>query len=182
MYQSSDLHELCFSEHLRALTLEVRATGAPPPGVELVLDIDDGVMLRVDQAIPCAMIVHELLVNAFKHAFPGGRHGTVRVSCHEQGAGSVAVSVEDDGVGMTSLTGAHGAGLGWTLVDAFVRQLGATLESDISQGTLVRLRFEGARAPRPAASERARPAWPAAAARGGAAAARVAEAEAEAEV
>jgi two-component sensor histidine kinase len=76
----------------------------------------------------------------------------------------VAVSVEDDGIGMASLTGAHGTGLGWTLVDAFVRQLGAKLEFDISHGTRVRLRFAGARAPR-------RPA------RAGEATARVPEAE-----
>jgi two-component sensor histidine kinase len=111
-----------------------------------VLDIGENVMLGVDQAIPCAMVVHELLVNAFKHAFPQGRRGSVRVSCRDEGNGSVAVSVEDDGIGMTSLTGAHGTGLGWTLVDAFVRQLGAKLEFDISHGTSVRLRFAGARA------------------------------------
>jgi two-component system, sensor histidine kinase PdtaS len=146
MYQSIDLQEMCFSEHLRALALEVRATGASPVGVELVLDIGENVMLGVDQAIPCAMIVHELLVNAFKHAFPDGRRGSVRVSCRDEGNGSVAVSVEDDGIGMTSLTGAHGTGLGWTLVDAFVRQLGAKLDFDISHGTRVRLCFAGARA------------------------------------
>jgi hypothetical protein len=44
---------------------------------------------------------------------------------------------------MTSLTGAHGTGLGWTLVDAFARQLGAKLDFDISHGTRVRLRFAG---------------------------------------
>jgi PAS domain S-box-containing protein len=146
MYQSIDLHEMCFSEHLRALALEVRATGAPPAGVELVLDIGENVMLGVDQAIPCAMVVHELLVNAFKHAFPQGRRGSVRVSCRDEGNGNVAVSVDDDGIGMTSLTGAHGTGLGWTLIDAFVRQLGAKLEFDISHGTRVRLCFAGARA------------------------------------
>jgi PAS domain S-box-containing protein len=146
MYQSIDLHEMCFSEHLRALALDVRATGASPAGVELVLDIGENVMLGVDQAIPCAMVVHELLVNAFKHAFPEGRRGSVRVSCRDEGDGNVAVSVEDDGIGMTSLTGAHGTGLGWTLVDAFVRQLGAKLEFDISHGTRVRLCFAGARA------------------------------------
>jgi PAS domain S-box-containing protein len=155
MYQSRDLHEMCFSEHLRGLALEVRETGASPPGVELVLDIGQDVMLGVDQAIPCAMVVHELLVNAFKHAFPAGRTGSVRVGCRDEGNGFVAVSVEDDGIGMTSLTGAHGTGLGWTLVDAFVRQLGAELDFDISHGTRVRLRFAGARAARRGSSARA---------------------------
>lgn len=154
MYQSTDLHEMCFSEHLRALTLEVRETGASPPGVELVLDIGEGVMLGVDQAIPCAMIVHELVVNAFKHAFPAGRRGSVCVGCRDEGNGIVAVSVEDDGIGMTSLKGTHGTGLGWTLVDAFVRQLGAKLEFDVSRGTSVRLRFGGARAERNSAARR----------------------------
>lgn len=141
MYQSSALHQLCFSEHLRTLALDVRDTGAPPPGVKLALDIQGDVVLGVDQAIPCALIVHELVVNAFKHAFRSGQHGSVRVGCRDDGGRSVCVCVEDDGVGMPQLADMRGKGLGWTLVDAFARQLGAQLEVDASEGTRVSLRF-----------------------------------------
>jgi two-component system, sensor histidine kinase PdtaS len=141
MYQSRDLAELSFSAHLRLLTLEVNQTGASPPGVELLLDIGEQVVLGVDQAIPCAMIVHELCRNAFKHAFPGGRAGTVRVSCREEEGGGALVQVEDDGVGIPGGAAPVSRGLGWTLIDAFARQLGAVVEVDAAAGTRVTLRF-----------------------------------------
>jgi PAS domain S-box-containing protein len=143
MLTAQGLHEMSFSEHLRTLTLDVRQTGASPPGVQLVLDIADNVVLGVDQAIPCAMIVHELVVNAFKHAFPAGGQGTVRVACHAELGGRVAVSVADDGIGMPECGRREGTGLGWTLVDAFARQLGGTLTLERGRGTRVALSFEG---------------------------------------
>jgi two-component system, sensor histidine kinase PdtaS len=88
--------------------------------------------------------VHELVVNAFKHAFPAGRQGAVRVVCRAEDGGRVAVSVEDDGVGMPEAGETQGKGLGWTLVDAFARQLGATLTLDRERGTHVALSFAGA--------------------------------------
>jgi PAS domain S-box-containing protein len=143
MYQSSDLAEMSFSEHLRLVTLEVDQTGAAPPGVSLVLDIGEQVVLGVDQAIPCAMIVHELCRNAFKHAFPGGRTGSVCVSCREVADGGVIVQVEDDGVGIPGGAAPRTRGLGWTLIDAFARQLGAILQVRATAGTCVSLRFAG---------------------------------------
>jgi PAS domain S-box-containing protein len=143
MYQSRDLAEMSFSEHLRQLTLEVHQTGASPPGVELVLDIGERVVLGVDQAIPCALIVHELCRNAFKHAFVGGRTGTVRVTCREEDGGGVIVQVQDDGAGIAGGAAPGTRGLGWTLIDAFARQLGADLEVQATAGTCVALRFAG---------------------------------------
>lgn len=148
MYQSRDLAEMSFSEHLRLLTLEVCQTGAPPVGVALVLDIGERVVLGVDQAIPCSMIVHELCRNAFKHAFPDGRAGTVRVSCRGEEGGGVFVQVADDGVGLPGGEAPLAPGLGWTLIDAFARQLGATLEVAASPGTRVTLRFAASGASR----------------------------------
>jgi PAS domain S-box-containing protein len=142
LLEARDRHQVAFSEHLRTLTLDVRQTGASPPGVELILDIGDDVVLGADQAVPCVMIVHELCVNAFKHAFPSGRHGTVRVMCRAQEGGAITLSVEDDGVGMAEVGEGRGTGLGWTLVDAFARQLGARLELDTGSGTRISLAFE----------------------------------------
>jgi PAS domain S-box-containing protein len=143
MQTARDLRQLSFSEHLRTLTLDVRQTGASPPGVQLLVDVGDSVVVGVDQAIPCAMIVHELVVNAFKHAFPSGRGGTVRVACRAEGEGRVALVVEDDGVGMPEPAAASVNGLGWTLVKAFAQQLGASLTVERAGGTRVVLGFAG---------------------------------------
>jgi PAS domain S-box-containing protein len=140
MYQSDDLAQLSFSEHLRTLTSHVERLGRT--GVELALDIADRVTLGVDQAIPCAMIVHELVVNCFKHAFPDDRPGRVRVTCWREGVSTVGVSVEDDGVGMQARgQGQPGKRLGWTLVETLAKQLRGTLEVTCGPGTRVGLRF-----------------------------------------
>jgi PAS domain S-box-containing protein len=150
MYQSNDLARLSFSEHLRTLTSQVQRVGGSSR-VEFALDIGDGVTLGVDRAIPCAMIVHELVVNCFKHAFSDGRKGRVAVTCRRDAGSLVSVSVEDNGVGMPERSSAgHGSdgssagssnGLGWTLIDALTRQLGGTLLVQHGAGTRVELRF-----------------------------------------
>jgi two-component sensor histidine kinase len=141
MYQSSDLARLCLSDHLRTLTSQVQRLGGNAK-VEFGLDVGDGVLLGVDRAIPCAMIVHELVVNCFKHAFPGGRKGRVQVTCRRESGALVSVAVQDDGVGMPERH-ADGPrqGLGWTLIEALCKQLGAKLAVTRGSGTLVELRF-----------------------------------------
>lgn len=149
MYQSNDLARLSFSEHLRTLTSQVQRVGGSSR-VEFALDIGEGVTLGVDRAIPCAMIVHELVVNCFKHAFRDGRKGRVTVTCRREVGSVVSVAVQDDGVGMperssNGTSGAHGdhpgGGLGWTLIDALARQLDGTLLVQSGAGTRVELRF-----------------------------------------
>lgn len=153
MYQSKNLAYLSFSDHLRSLTARVERVGGNPR-IEFALDIGDNVTLGVDRAIPCAMIVHELVVNCFKHAFPGDRTGKLTVSCERQGGSRVRVSVADDGVGIPELlpegAGAEAApgaraarrGLGWELIDALCRQLGTSPEITREQGTQVAWCFD----------------------------------------
>jgi two-component system, sensor histidine kinase PdtaS len=142
MYQSDDLAQMSFSDHLITLTGYVARAEGNSSRVKLELDGGERVILRVDRAIPCAMIVHELVVNSFKHAFPGEQAGRVRVSCRREPDGSVKVVVEDDGIGMPEKAGrVPRTGLGWTLVETFARQLKASLRVDRSAGTRVELRF-----------------------------------------
>lgn len=150
MYQSDDLAQMSFSEHLSTLTSYVTRADGRSSRVKLELDSSECVILRVDRAIPCAMIVHELVVNSFKHAFPDERWGRVRVACSRAPDGSVKVVVEDDGIGMPEKTGGEPrTGLGWTLIETFARQLRATLRVDRSAGTRVELCFADPRAAEP---------------------------------
>jgi PAS domain S-box-containing protein len=139
MHLSADLGQLSFSEYLRTLSGFVERAAAPASGVALELDMTDDVALRAERAVPCAMIVHELVMNAFKHAFPEGRSGKVFVRCGRLAPGTVQISVQDDGVGMPE--SAHRGGLGWTLIRAFARQLGASVDVARQGGTRVELRF-----------------------------------------
>ena len=57
------------------------------------------VFLPVDQAIPCALVVNEILSNAYKHAFVGRKKGTIEISAVQEN-GRISITVRDDGIGL----------------------------------------------------------------------------------
>ena len=77
------------------------------------------------------MVVAELVTNAFKYAYPGGRPGEVRVALESASADRVRLVVEDDGEGFGDLSAApRGTGLGQRVVAAMARSLGSQVEYD----------------------------------------------------
>ena len=83
LYQSADLSYVDFSDYTVALLDNLFETfDAGQRGISKMVDIGD-IRLSVDIAIPCGLIVNELVTNSLKHAFPGGGEGTVRVILRE---------------------------------------------------------------------------------------------------
>jgi two-component sensor histidine kinase len=54
----------------------------------------------IDTAIPCGLILNELISNALKYAFPGGRKGEIRLELRKLEGGEIRLRVSDDGVGL----------------------------------------------------------------------------------
>ncbi|MGA2345633.1 MAG: histidine kinase dimerization/phosphoacceptor domain -containing protein [Candidatus Sulfotelmatobacter sp.] len=142
LYQSSDYANVPFSEYARKLAANVfDVVGVAPGCVSLDLAIDD-VALAVNKAIPCGLILNELITNALKHGFPNGRRGTVRVALSEVSAGKMQLSVADDGVGIPAgLDIRQTKSLGMHLVHTLAEQLGAELEMTRDQGTCMKFTF-----------------------------------------
>ncbi len=111
-------------------------------GTEIVSEIDAGeIDLPVDQAIPCALIVNEILSNAFKHAFKGRKYGKVSITAMKQD-GHVHITVRDDGIGFPrELDISHATSLGIKLIRNLVQQLGGSLTINGSSGTEVIVEF-----------------------------------------
>lgn len=122
------------TEYLGALTSHVAVSWGT--GVRLDLDVQPGLSLPLEAAVPCGLIVNELVTNALKHAFPSGQ-GCIAVGAGRHGE-VVHLSVQDDGVGISE--GAP-AGLGLELLATLSRQLRGTLEVTRAEGTLAQLRF-----------------------------------------
>jgi PAS domain S-box-containing protein len=143
MYQSEDLMSLPLSRDIRSLAASVvRVSSKPPGAVELQIETPDEIVLDVDRAIPCGLILNELMTNALKHAFPGGRTGTLRVVLRRDGDDRAALIVEDDGVGMpTEVEQPARNSMGFRLVRAFADQLGGELRVRRSPGTSVGVFF-----------------------------------------
>ncbi len=100
------------------------------------------VVLGLEQAVPCGLIVNELVSNAFKHAFPGERGGEIRVELHAEPEGRLALVVADDGVGLPpGLDHRHSDTLGLQLVVGLAQQLGARVDTHAAAGSTFRLSF-----------------------------------------
>lgn len=100
LYQSKDLSRVDFAEYLQKLASELsRAWGVDAHAIALALDVEP-VPIPVDVAVNCGLIVNELVSNAFKHAFPDGHRGEVRVDLRESPRGTLRIEVSDTGVGL----------------------------------------------------------------------------------
>jgi two-component sensor histidine kinase len=140
LYQAPDYSQVSFSEYTRSLAASVfRAIDVSPEGVALELAIED-VSLAVGKAIPCGLILNELMTNALKHAFPDERTGRIRVELARVAGGGLRLVVSDDGVGLPAgLDFETSASLGLQLVRMLARQLGAELDVSSVGGTRVRV-------------------------------------------
>jgi two-component sensor histidine kinase len=145
LYQSDTLREIDFSGYVQSLASELYTSYQPSDStVELVVDVMD-VRLGIDAAIPCGLVVNELISNSLKYAFPQ-RHGTIKVSFTEPSEKWYELVVCDDGIGLPShivLDSLNSLGL--QLVKGLVEeQLGGILELERHRGTTWRVRFPSA--------------------------------------
>jgi two-component sensor histidine kinase len=102
----------------------------------------DPLDLPIAHAMPCGMILSELLTNAVIHAFPEGRSGMVRVDLHDTLDGGVMLRITDTGDGVPAELDIHQPrSLGWRLVTLLTKQLYGTLDLERDQGTRITLRF-----------------------------------------
>jgi PAS domain S-box-containing protein len=141
LYQEQDFSRVSFADYARSLAENVFAvTGVSRSRVALDLQVAD-IALAVDRAIPCGLILNELISNALKHAFPGTRKGTVTVEMRSAGE-RLELTVRDDGVGLPSeLDLVAAESLGLKLVSTLVEQLSGRLERGYEGGASFRLEF-----------------------------------------
>jgi two-component sensor histidine kinase len=96
--------------------------------------------LGVDHLVPAALIVNELVCNAFKYAFPNGRSGEVRLEVERQN-GNIKVTVADDGIGFSPEKSSSQNSVGLQIVQALVDQLSGKLEWSNGHGTCATFTF-----------------------------------------
>lgn len=111
--------------------------------VTLVVVVDNSVV-KAETSISLGLIVTELVINALKHAFPGGRGGRIVVDYRSSG-GDWVLSVGDDGIGMPTVAEGAKPGLGTNIVKALATQVDAVIDiADAGPGTLVSLKHSAA--------------------------------------
>jgi two-component system, sensor histidine kinase PdtaS len=145
LYESNDFVEVDFGNFLDTMapTL-VSSYGVDSDQISLVIDVVE-VRLPIHAAIPCGLVVNELVSNALKHAFPGGRRGEIKINLAKEDDNAV-LSVSDDGVGIAEKHDlGHSKTLGLELVGLLADQLGGELSIKRANPTSFSLRFPFAR-------------------------------------
>ncbi len=142
-YDSSNLAHIDFAEYVYKLANELSDSyGIDPGRIQLSFALES-IRLNIGQAIPCGLILNELLSNVFKHAFPDARSGEVRVSMGKNGR-SVRLAIEDTGVGLPANRSKDEGrtSLGMTIVGILARQLNGNMEITSNHGSQFVLTFE----------------------------------------
>jgi two-component sensor histidine kinase len=142
LYQSHDLGQIDFGQYVRDLTAHLfRTYKTEGEYVTLSVEVHE-VFLDVDQAIPCGMIINELVSNCLKHAFPRQRKGTVLIAARREKDGQLCLVVEDSGKGIpVDIDLENTPSLGLKLVRMLSDQLKGTLTHANQEGTSFHLRF-----------------------------------------
>jgi two-component sensor histidine kinase len=145
LYKSTDLTRVDLQDYIESLSAHIRTLfGADRPirfSVQAV-----GAEVDLDTAIPCGLILNELITNAFKHAFQGDRcpggNGDCEIAVRVKREGSgLMMTVSDNGVGMpATLDWERAETLGLKLIKMLTRQINGSIELDRTRGTTFRFR------------------------------------------
>ncbi len=136
------LDRIDFAEYAGQLLQELRGVYGDAAGrIAIRLDAEP-IEMGIHCAVPCALILSELVVNAFKHAFPDQRNGQVLVALRFSAPGRLELSVEDNGVGFVPGASTRGSNsVGLRIVEILTKQLQGSLEHVDCAGTRLVLRF-----------------------------------------
>jgi len=145
LYERNDFSTLELGPYLQRMSaLLSDAYLGPGSAIQIRVDApSEGLKIDMQQAIPCGLIVNELVTNALKHAFADGQPGTIRVLAAELKPGLLRVEVSDDGVGLPAgldMPSCHT--LGFQLIPLLADQLGARVTWHTELGTRCRLEFQ----------------------------------------
>jgi len=143
LYQAEDLAKVDIEEYVQSLISHLFSSyGISPEAVSLSIDIKN-VFLDISTAIPCGLIINELVSNSLKHAFPDKRKGEIRIFLKPIEEKEVELTVSDNGIGLPEEEDLKKTdSLGLHLVNILAKdQLHGTVEVDRSSGTKFVIRF-----------------------------------------
>lgn len=101
----------------------------------------ENITLNMTQAIPCGLLLNEMITNAYKHAFPGRSEGTITITLKKSGGNNVKIAVSDNGVGISKDKSGSNS-IGMTLIKTLTNQLRGSLNISGENGTNIEIEFE----------------------------------------
>lgn len=141
LYQSNNFSHICLKDTVKRLVEEISTMTEIDKQMDVNVNLDT-IDLNLNQAIPCILILNELLTNVNKHAFPEHNGGKIDLTLKED-EGRISLTVKDNGVGLPeSVTIKNATSLGFKLVEVLTKQLKADLKYSSDGGSTFELTFE----------------------------------------
>ncbi|TET41497.1 MAG: hypothetical protein E3J66_05270 [Dehalococcoidia bacterium] len=143
LYQAEDLARIDFGGYIKSLVRGLSSVYRAEAGrIVLRTEVED-IRLGVNYAMPCGLIINELVSNSLKHAFPKGKKGEITVAMQPLGENEVELVVSDNGISIPeNLDFRNTESLGLQLVTILAEdQLEGQIELDRTEGTKVRIKF-----------------------------------------
>ncbi|PZV12024.1 MAG: hypothetical protein DCF22_13265 [Leptolyngbya sp.] len=142
LYSSDDLAKINIAHYIADLTAHLfDSYNIHANQIKLVSHISD-ISLAIDTAIPCGLIINELVSNALKYAFSNRQAGEIQVMLDEQPDQSLCLIVRDNGVGLPEdFDPKQATTLGLSLIQGLVKQLRGTWAIHGQSGTTVTITF-----------------------------------------
>ena len=141
LYRTEDFSSINFSNYFDNLTRSLISSYRIEEEVVLKSDLQE-IDLLLDQAIPCGLLVNELITNALKYAWKTGEVGTITMKLSEENS-IVTLEISDNGVGLpVAFENMKSDTLGLQLVETLVEQLDGEIEVDVKNGTKYLIKFE----------------------------------------
>jgi PAS domain S-box-containing protein len=142
LYQSKQLNQVNLGKYLQDLVNELaQSNGIKSKHIHFQVDAD-AIDVNIETAMPCGLIVNELVTNAIKYAFPDCARGQVLLECRRTSDGQILLTVRDTGVGIPAHIDLKKAtSLGLRITTNLAHQLKGAVEIDVSNGTCFSLKF-----------------------------------------
>ena len=141
LYNNENLSEIEMGPYLKELVNSLsNALNTSFTNIHISFEVDD-INLIITQAIPCGLLINEVVTNCFKHAFAEKNEGNVDIEFKEDGK-YLTLSIKDDGVGIDTVNYSKlSPSLGMKLIRTLSKQLQAQTEIRVNEGTTYHFRF-----------------------------------------
>jgi two-component system response regulator len=142
LYQSDDLARIQFDEYVKILAEDLLYFyELDESDIKMNIDIED-VALNIETAIPCGLLIDEMVANSLKYAFPNRRSGKINIELHSDKHNKFTLTVSDNGIGIPEEVDTEKAStFGMQLIKYLTKQLKGTIELDRNHGTRYKLQF-----------------------------------------
>jgi PAS domain S-box-containing protein len=141
LYKSENFADVPFKDYLSTLCRDLVSAFGASGRIQMDFDLEV-IDISIDTAVPCGLIVNELITNAIKHAFPKGRKGRIAVGFRRKDGKFAELKVADDGIGLPAeFNAAKAESLGLKIIHILTDQISGKLHVRSGKGAAFRLVF-----------------------------------------